>query len=99
VRIANLYDRPESEAPFDLVITDIRMPVCNGLAIVEGLRAARWTMPIIVMTAFGDATARHRAEMLDALFFDKPFDVDDLRTAVTLLLSRVRSRGSGTLDA
>ena len=95
VRIASTYDHPQTHVPYDLIITDIRMPVCNGLAIVEGLRSARWSMPVIVMTAFGDAATRARAENLNALFFTKPFDVDDLRTAVSLLLSRAPHNSNG----
>lgn len=71
---------------FDVVISDIRMPVCNGMTILEGLRDAHWTVPVILMTAFGDEETRARAESKDAVFFDKPFDVDDLRTAVMHLV-------------
>jgi hypothetical protein len=38
------------------------------------------------MTAFGDASTRARAEHLGAVLFDKPFAVDDLRTAVKNIL-------------
>jgi DNA-binding response OmpR family regulator len=72
----------------DLLVTDLRMPICNGLQIVEQLRAARCPTPVVMMTAFGDATTRDRALALGALLFDKPFDVDDLRTAVACLLRR-----------
>jgi DNA-binding response OmpR family regulator len=71
---------------FDVVISDIRMPVCNGMTILEGLRDARWTVPVILMTAFGDAETRARVESKDAVLFDKPFDVDDLRTAIMHLV-------------
>jgi DNA-binding response OmpR family regulator len=71
---------------FDVVISDIRMPVCNGMNVLEGLRDARWTTPVILMTAFGDAETRARVESNDAVLFDKPFDVDDLRTAIMNLV-------------
>lgn len=72
----------------DLVVSDIRMPICTGLQILEQLRAAHRRVPVILMTAFGDAATRRRAHALGALLFDKPFDMDDLRTAVGLLLRR-----------
>jgi CheY-like chemotaxis protein len=72
----------------DLIVTDVRMPVCTGLQILEALRAANWHTPVILMTAFGDDATRRRAEALMAVLFDKPFDVDDLRTAVANLLPR-----------
>ena len=93
VRIANAYigqRTDDAHEAFDLVVSDVRMPVCSGLAILEGLRRAHWTLPVILMTAFGDDATRARAAKLDAVLFDKPFDVDDLRTAVLHLLDRDR---------
>jgi DNA-binding response OmpR family regulator len=75
----------------DLVVTDVRMPVCSGLQILEQVRAVEWRIPFILMTAFGDAAAREHARSLGALLFDKPFDLDDLRTAVASLLRRGES--------
>jgi len=72
----------------DLLITDVRMPICSGLQIVEQLRTARWPTPVILMTAFGDAATRNNALALRAVLFDKPFDINDLRTAVACLLER-----------
>jgi DNA-binding response OmpR family regulator len=72
----------------DLVVSDVRMPICTGMQILEQLRASRWRIPVILMTAFGDAATREHARTLGALLFDKPFDLDDLRTAVASLLRR-----------
>ncbi len=72
----------------DLLVSDIRMPSCSGLQILEQLRAAQWRIPVILMTAFGDSATRERARALGAVLFDKPFDLDDLRTAVSCLLRR-----------
>jgi DNA-binding response OmpR family regulator len=85
VRIGRVY-QGESE-PFDLLVSDIRMPICSGLQILEQLRMANWRMPAIVMTAFGDQQTRRRAERLGAVIFTKPFDIDDLRTAVLNLIA------------
>lgn len=74
------------DADLDLIVSDIRMPVCTGLDIVEQLRKTRWNVPVILMTAFGDAGTRARAEALGAVLFDKPFAIDDLRTAVWNML-------------
>jgi DNA-binding response OmpR family regulator len=78
------------EPATDLVVSDIRMPVCSGMLILQQLRAAKWRVPVILMTAFGDAKAREEAQSLGAILFDKPFDMDDLRTAVACLLRRSR---------
>lgn len=76
------------EASMDLVVADVRMPVCTGIQILSELRAARCVVPVILMTAFGDDATRERAKVLDALLFDKPFELGDLRTAVASLLRR-----------
>jgi CheY-like chemotaxis protein len=75
----------------DLIVSDIRMPICTGLQILEVLRQSHWHTPVVLMTAFGDDATRRRAESLMAVLFDKPFDLDDLRTAVAHLLPRDRS--------
>jgi DNA-binding response OmpR family regulator len=88
VEVTALYQHPERQP--DLIVSDIRMPVCTGFAILEALRKAHWTMPVILMTAFGDDETRTRAEQLGAILFDKPFALDDLRTAVLNVLPRSR---------
>lgn len=75
----------------DLIVSDIRMPICSGLQILSALRDAHWNTPVILMTAFGDDATRRQAEGLSAVLFDKPFDLDDLRTAVANLLPRDRA--------
>ena len=74
------------ESGFDLVISDLRMPIAGGLQILQALRRADCNVAMIVMTAFGDDETRVTAERLGALFFDKPFSLDDLRTAVMNLV-------------
>jgi DNA-binding response OmpR family regulator len=71
---------------FDLLITDLRMPICTGLQIVEQLRAVRCPLPIILMTAFGDDGTRRRARSLAALLLEKPFPLTELRSAASCLL-------------
>jgi DNA-binding response OmpR family regulator len=86
VRVASVYSFDRLNDPFDLIVSDIRMPVCSGLEILKGLREARWKTPVILMTAFGDDETRERAEKLGALLFDKPFKMDVLRLVVRGLL-------------
>ena len=68
---------------FDLLLTDIQMPVMDG--IVLALTAARDfpNLTILLMTGFADQ--RERAYGLNAIVHDvvtKPFSVADIRTAV-----------------
>ena len=68
---------------FDLLLTDIKMPVMDGIALA--LAAARDfpRLTILLMTGFADQ--RERASGLNAIVHDvvtKPFSVADIRTAV-----------------
>ena len=76
----------EAGADIDLIISDNRMPICTGLQILQGLRDVLCAVPMILMTAFIDDRTRATAEALGAIVFDKPFDIDDLRTAVQNVL-------------
>ena len=67
----------------DVIISDIRMPGLTGLEILAGLRQAEWPTMIVLMTAYADVETREEAQRLGAdAFFAKPFDIDDLMTAV-----------------
>lgn len=71
------------DGAFDLLLTDIQMPVMDGIALA--LAAARDfpQLTILLMTGFADQ--RERASNLNALVHDvvtKPFSVADIRTAV-----------------
>ena len=68
---------------FDLLLTDIQMPIMDGIALA--LSAARDfpRLTILLMTGFADQ--RERASNLNAIAHDvitKPFSVADIRTAV-----------------
>jgi DNA-binding response OmpR family regulator len=87
VRIAAIYSFDRTVDPFDLIVSDVRMPVCSGLDILKGLRDAHWDTPVVLMTAFGDDETRARAHKLGALLFDKPFSMQSLRAKVRELLN------------
>lgn len=68
---------------FDLLLTDIKMPVMDGIALA--LAAARDFPDLIILLMTGFADQRERATGLNAIVHDvvtKPFSVADIRTAV-----------------
>lgn len=72
-----------TDSAFDLMLTDIQMPIMDGIALA--LTAARDfpQLTILLMTGFADQ--RERASGLSAIAYDvisKPFSVADIRTAV-----------------
>jgi DNA-binding response OmpR family regulator len=86
VRIGAAYAETRPRTAYDLLISDIRMPVCTGMQILEGLRLAHWATPTILMSAFPDPATFARARSLGALVLRKPVDTDELRAAVRSLL-------------
>jgi DNA-binding response OmpR family regulator len=72
--------------PFDIVITDHKMPRRTGLELVTELRARHFGGKIAVLSAHLDApTARAYQELHVDLMLSKPFDIDELRHAVDVL--------------
>jgi len=68
---------------FDLLLTDIKMPVMDGLALALAAARDHPNLPIVLMTGYADQ--RERAHGLDALIHDviaKPFSLTDIRKAV-----------------
>ena len=68
---------------FDLLLTDIRMPVMDGIALA--LAAARDYPDLVILLMTGYADQRERAHGLDALIHDviaKPFSLTEIRKAV-----------------
>ncbi len=71
----------------DLILTDLRMPH-GGLELVARFRARAPKTPIILMTAFGDATTETRAFAEGAsAYFNKPVRMVDVKAAIHRLLS------------
>lgn len=69
----------EEQGKFDLLLSDIKMPIMDGIALALHVAASYPTMTIVLMTGFADQ--RERAHGLDALIYDvitKPFTLADL---------------------
>jgi DNA-binding NtrC family response regulator len=78
----------EPQIWFDLVISDVRMPGYDGLNILASIKQLPNYVPVILITAFGTSATHAAAVRLGAFaLLDKPFDLDDLMTAVRLATS------------
>jgi len=74
-------------APFDLVLSDLRMPGWPGLEALAKVGRNPGMPPFILFTAFGDEDAHRRALEIGALtLLDKPFDIDYLRELAAQVL-------------
>jgi CheY-like chemotaxis protein len=73
---------------FDLLLTDIKMPLMDGIALALATARDHPAIIILLMTAYADQ--RERASNLDALIHDvvtKPFSLAQIRGAVQDALS------------
>lgn len=73
---------------FDLIITDIRMPVMNGIDMISRIREVlrgkdRSRIPEICITGYADNELYQKAEQLQvADYLYKPFDLRDFLDCV-----------------
>jgi PAS domain S-box-containing protein len=85
-------DLCEKESP-QIVITDIRMPVLDGLQVLESIKQQSPQVEVIVATAFGEMELAIRALQLDASdFIHKPINHQELHLALKRARERYRSR-------
>ena len=71
-------------ASTDLLVTDVKMPVMDGIALAHEASGKWPNLPILLMTGFADQ--RERAQDLADVIRDvvtKPFTLQQIREAVT----------------
>ncbi|MCA3593784.1 MAG: response regulator [Rhabdaerophilum sp.] len=79
----------EDETGFDLMVSDIRMPVMDGIQLALAVAAKRPGFPIVLMTGY--AEQRERAKELEGLVDDvliKPFPLGDFRRIMREVIAR-----------
>jgi len=82
-----------SRAPYDLVVTDMLMPEDGGLELLQAIRESHPTLPVIIITAFGDWGSYSRAlELGAAAFISKPLKMAELIGAIHTALAPLERR-------
>ncbi|MEM1288559.1 MAG: response regulator [Pseudomonadota bacterium] len=79
----------DEKGEFDLLLTDIQMPVMDGIALALSASKDYPTLPVVLMTGY--ANQRERADGLDELVEDvimKPFSLADIRSKVDDVLAK-----------
>ncbi len=77
----------------DLMLLDLVLPGPDGLAILEAVREARPTLPVIILTARGEEQDRIRGLRLGADdYVVKPFSVRELLARIAAVLRRTPGR-------
>ena len=74
---------------FDVVILDVMMPKLNGYEVVEQIRAAGSTVPVLMLTALGQTSDQVRGLRAGADdYLSKPFDLDIFQARLDALVRR-----------
>jgi len=84
-----------SNLPPDLILLDVMMPEMNGFEVCRHLKAnpALWHIPVIFLTALGDAESETMGLSLGAAdYIAKPINVETARHRIFNLLERERLR-------
>lgn len=85
------------ESAVDLILLDLILPKKGGLEILEGVRAARPGVPIIILSARGEESDRVAGLRLGADdYVVKPFSVQELLARIEAVLRRSAERSVGT---
>jgi DNA-binding NtrC family response regulator len=75
-----------AEEPFDVVVTDLRMPDADGLAVLRAARSRASPPEVVLMTAYGTAESAVAAMKAGAAdYVTKPFSMDELAFRVRRL--------------
>ncbi len=70
------------EYPFDLVVSDVKMPGADGLTLLREVKAVKAEMPFLLVTAFPNVRDAVAALKLGAVdYLEKPVDLDELAAA------------------
>jgi two-component system cell cycle response regulator CpdR len=76
-------------AETDLLLTDISMPLMDGIALALSVSRDRPGLPVLLMTGFSEQ--RERASGLEALIkgvIVKPFQIEDVRAKIREVLAQ-----------
>jgi CheY-like chemotaxis protein len=78
-----------SDASLILILSDINMPGMSGLELLPKAKAVRPDVPVIMITAYGDAETKRKAlESGAEALFTKPIDFVQLRTEIDTRVER-----------
>ncbi len=78
---------------FDLVITDINMPVMNGLEMIKEIKKIDKRLPIIVITAFNDFEYLLESIKIGVYgYILKPIDIDQLLESLYRVIEKIKLR-------
>lgn len=87
------------ETTFDLIVSDIMMPVVDGFAFAQTVRDCNKDIPILFMTARDDISSKQRGFHIGVDdYMVKPIDLEELLLRIGALLRRAKIASSRKLE-
>jgi DNA-binding response OmpR family regulator len=83
------------QAPFDLLISDVRLPGMSGFDLVRKVRSIQPELPVIMITGYASPESEEEARRLGVeQYFAKPMDMAALLAAIEIVLAKPEKRSS-----
>ena len=80
-----------NHGPFDIVLTDIKMPQMDGIELMKRVRKNWPDVAIIIMTGYADINSARIAIKQGAYdYIRKPFNISEMMTSIENTLKRLR---------
>ena len=80
------------EEPYDLVVTDLKMPLVEGIDLIDTIKKVNPGLPIIIITAYGTIETSEEAIQKGAYdFITKPFRKETILLTIKRALEWKRS--------
>jgi len=75
------------ERPYDIVLTDIRMPDIGGMRVLRDIKRIKPSLPVVIITGYATTKSAVQAMKLGAAdYIEKPFEPEQLLEAVSRAL-------------
>lgn len=88
------------QTPFDLVVTDLKMPGMNGIEVLRAIKVLQPEVPVILVTGYSTVDTAVEAMKCGALdYISKPFTPEEIREKILQALSHARPAPPATEDA
>lgn len=87
---AELARLQDGGRPIDIIIASARLPGATGLEVLGAVRDFKWPVPFILLAGSSSANEvrREGRRRGASATFEKPFELDDLVTAIAVLVSQ-----------